>query len=284
MRHWSIKTDYTRIRYVGYAPLNVAVSRSGSSLLIPDTSHPPEERFPTAKEAGSLVCASKLIESIDERAKALEKEFLPSGEVLSLISRVTHYSLLERIDLAPVDITRWPDPPHVALANSSIDTADRAKQFVRRYGFGAGMALQTPVLRKEPLAVTIPLQKLKNDQEFLRRIWTDTELGWLKETFGWAPDDIDFVNGAPRLKFIDLWDYTLILFMIDASLGKLKVCPNPECKTLKYFVRERKNQKYCSAVCKNTFNVKNWLANSENRKRWNLSRQKTTNKGEVRTP
>ena len=243
MRHWSRKIDYTCITYAGYAPLNVAISSGGSSLLIPPTSHRPDERFPTAKEAGSLVCASKLIEFIDERAKALEKDSLPSGEVLSLVSRATHCALLERIDLAPVDITRWPDPPHVRLANSSIDTADGAKKFLRAYGFGPGMVLQTPVLRKEPLAVTIPLQKLKDDQEFLRRIWTDTELGWLKETFGWAPDDIDFVNGAPRLKFIDLWDYILILFMIDASLGKLKVCRESGVQNPKIFRSGAKKSK-----------------------------------------
>jgi hypothetical protein len=146
---------------------------------------------------------------------------------------------------------------------------------VENYGFSAGMIYDPGFRYKPPEAITVTVERLRQNQEFLRRSWGRNERAEaLKNVFLWSPDDIDFVNGKPQVIVRDIWDYILVLFLIDLSAGRLKICAYPDCHRLKYFVKERRDQKYCSTSCKNTFHVNLFLANPENRKSWNADRRK----------
>jgi hypothetical protein len=94
-----------------------------------------------------------------------------------------------------------------------------------------------------------------------------------KDAFAWSLEDISFVNGKPRITVRDISDYILLLYMNDCSADRLRVCINPGCKMLKYFVKERRNQKFCSVGCKNSFHVNTWLATPANRRKWNEYRR-----------
>jgi hypothetical protein len=163
-----------------------------------------------------------------------------------------------------IQINGWKWPPHVAFANRSFKTLQDAKRFVEEYGFSyawtRGFKLDETIL---------DLRKIQKEQEKLRGLW-----GKAGTEYALSSAEIHFINGKPKITLSDIRKYTNAFFLIDASAGRLAVCAWPDCPELKYFVKERRDQRFCSRSCKNAFHVNLWLANPENRKAWNAHRRK----------
>jgi len=304
MRHWTSKDDYTAVAYEGTIPRRVIPTSEGVEIL-PKAREERREEFPNIKQAGGLIPVSMLVEKIQKAAQDSREEFLPVNNVIATIRDTAQFTLRSWVDSVPADVKRWPDPPHVEFANCTFDSPEDVKRFVEAYGFGAGMIHEPPkatglwptldlevtrlvedygfnlqqIYDEPQKKMTIGVERLKADQQFLRQSWGKTEQGQaLRNSFLWSPEDIEFVNGKPRIIVKDIWDYILVLHLIDLSKGRLRVCQNSQCKQLKYFVQERRDQKYCSTSCKNTFHMNLWLAMPENREHWNAARRKSKGK------
>jgi hypothetical protein len=224
-----------------------------------------------------MVRVSALINELEQTARNYQRDSLPVSNVSGMVRQAVHYNL-KAFDGNPVDVKQWPDPPHVEFANCAFDSPEDVKRFVESYGFGRGMIYDPRLPFEPPKAMNINADRLKKDQDWLRQSWGKTKhASVLKDHFLWSPDDIDFVNGKPRIIMRDIWDYIFALFLIDLSAGRLRVCAHPDCRQLKYFVKERRNQKFCSVTCKNAFHVNLWLANPENRDHWNAQRRQEPN-------
>jgi hypothetical protein len=234
---------------------------------------PPAELGLAHEEAGGMVPVLRFTEKLRDVAQAYKRNLLPTTAVLGFMRETAQHSLHDRIDSIPANIKDWSDPPHVELANCSFDSPEDLQRFVEMYGFGLNMVVDPRLPFHSPRAIAIKLERLREDQAFLRRGWGKPEDQSLKEAFAWSLDDISFVNGRPRITVRDISDYILLLFMNDSSADRLRVCINPGCKTLKYFVKQRRNQKFCSVRCKNAFHVNTWLATPANRRRWNEYRR-----------
>jgi hypothetical protein len=287
MRHWRSQSDYTVIAYEGMVPRSAVVTPEGIEIPPIKQTERPEPRFPTTKEVGGLVPVAMLVEELQQTAQDYKRDFLPTTAVLGMMSRNVHRALLTRIDNIPADVDHWNDPPHVEFANCAFHSPEDVKRFVETYGFGLNM-IRDPGLHYNPEpAITVSLEGLQQKQDFVRGSWGKAEHARsLQKAFLWSPDDVTFERGKPRIIIRDIWDYILVLFLIDLTAGRLKVCAHPDCRQLKYFVQERPNQKYCSVPCKNTFNINRWLSNPENRKRFNAARRKSQLKATTtrRTP
>jgi hypothetical protein len=295
MRHWSSQSDYTIIEYRGTVPRKVVLSSDG--VEIPRAERSMERRVPdpyqykkqsgsSLKEAEGLIPVSGLVGEIEKIAQETQRQFLPETAVDMIVRRVAYSNLRDRADSVPVDVTKWPDPPHTRLANIALDDPKNVKRFVEMYGFSPGM-LHDPdsvdeikanpdmsfYYRQGPM--TVRPETLKQAQEFLRRSWGKTEQAEaLRNAFLWGSDDITFIKGKPRIVLYDIWEYITVLFLIDLSASRLRVCPNSRCSVLKYFVDERGNKKFCSVHCKNYHHVYQWLADQVNRDAWNAGRRK----------
>lgn len=302
MRHWTQKADYTSIAYEGTVPREVTLAAKWVEIQpkAEQQLQKANSEFPNMKEAGGVIPASVLVQAIQTTAKDNQQEFLPVNNVVALIRQSTQFTLRGWFDSVPADVMQWPDPPHVEFANCSFDSPEDVKRFVEMYGFGAGMIHEPPKKitglgdlhatsrfeadygfddprKQAPRKLAITVERLKRDQEFLRRYWGKTaQAKPLTQHFLWSPDDISFASGKPRIVISDIWDYILVLLLIDLSAGRLKVCANPGCSQLKYFAEGRRDQKFCSTKCKNEFHIHLWLANPENRDRWNADRRKST--------
>jgi hypothetical protein len=306
--HWTSKADYTVVRYRGTVPRAVFRLPDGVEILPKarkkEIYQEAEPELPNIKDAGGVIPASRVVEEIQKTAKDYRQEFLPVNNVMAIIRNTAQFSLWSLIDSHPADVKCWPDPPHVEFANCTFDNPDDVKRFVEGYGFGAGMIHDIPKhesVLKDLAASTgrlvedygfdakkiygqpfnrlaISVNRLKEDQSFLRRHWSKTAQAHpLKQHFLWSPDDINFVNGRAQIVLSDIWDYILVLFLIDLSRGRLRVCANPSCRRLKYFVQERPDQKYCSTPCKNNVGIRNYLADKLKRDEWNAARRKAAN-------
>jgi hypothetical protein len=273
MRQWTSKSDYTAIVYEGIVPSRVTLSSEG--IEIPPRQREARPESPVIRNSGGMVPALKLSEELQKTARNYKRDLLPSSAVLGMVNRTTESALQDRIDTVRANVADWSDPPHVEFANCTLKSPEDVKRFVEIHGFGLSMVADPGLRFLPPKAITVTVKRLRQDQTFLRESWGQTEQTQpLKDSFMWRPDDVDFTNGKPRIRITDIWDYILVLFLIDLSAGRLRVCANPGCTTLKYFVKERRNQKFCSVQCKNSFHVNLWLANLENRKAWNADRRK----------
>lgn len=273
MRHWTSQSDYTAISYEGVLPRMVNVTPTGIEVL--PAKLVGQAQFPKIKEAGGMVPASAVAEELQKTAQNYQRDFLPTWAVLGIINNTVTYNLRTRFDSVPADVKEWSDPPHVELVNCTFDNPEDLKRFIEMYGFGLNMVRDPALTFEPPKSITISVQRLRHDQAFLRESWGKTQHSQpIKDSFLWSPNDVSFAKGKARIKVTDIWDYIVVLFLIDLSAGRLRVCANTRCKTLKYFVQERRNQKFCSVRCKNSFHVNSWLALPENRKRWNTARRK----------
>lgn len=285
MRNWTYKSDYTAVAYKGTVPRSVVLTEDGIELPV---THPDVDLFRTPvfsnndlvtnigdKKAFSMIRVSTLVKELEETAQNYRQETLPASTVTGMMRRAARSNLASFGDGTSADPKQWPDPPHVEFANCAFDSPEDLKRFVETYGFGLNMIFDPRLPFAPPKAPTINVERLKQDQKTLRDTWGKTKHARVfKDHFLWSPDDIDVINGRPRIITSDIWDYISALYMIDLSAGRLKVCHYPDCRQLKYFVKERRNQKFCSTTCKNAFNIKFWLANPENREHWNAGRRK----------
>jgi hypothetical protein len=177
---------------------------------------------------------------------------------------------------------KWPDPPHVAFANLSLDDAT-LRMFTQRYG-----PLYTPPKRspaeevlvsesKDPFATASALSRLfvpdlgraQKMQELLRRAWRgerfaivelehDLMQKGLRPWFGVTEKVLglkDAPTDALTLWADDIWTLVRIAFLMDYKEGRAKICANPDCPT-PCFVESRKGQEFCTHKCAVLINVR----------------------------
>jgi hypothetical protein len=269
VRPWTRKEDYTAIVFQGVVPRSVITT--SDAVEIP-TRQRENVEFPNLKRSGGLVQAKEVIAEIWNASQNTKRDFLPTAEVMNILRRSIYYNLLGTFDSTPADVTQWSDPPHVELANCELATPEDVKRFVEMYGVCPAFVDDKKL---SPEVITISIERLQKLQAVFRGFWDKTDqVEILNSLFSWSPDEIHFESGKPQITVRDISDYITILFLIDLSADRLRVCGNPHCKQLKYFVKERRDQKYCSTTCKNTVNVYKWLGNEQNRNNWNADRRK----------
>jgi len=170
--------------------------------------------------------------------------YKPSCEVVLLLD--SHPRLRVTPTRSPgnaFDISRWKDPPHVALANLR-DEPEAVLRFVRTYGLLA---------RDKRRAV--PVREVLEHRDSLRR-------GWEGNTFeffafpAWHGATLCGLQGGGFLISIDaLWPLIQVMFMQDWKEQRIKKCENPDCPA-PYFRTVRKGQKFCSQKCGVLINVR----------------------------
>jgi hypothetical protein len=164
------------------------------------------------------------------------------------LGKIEHYELNPfKVDGVLAEPSKWQQPPHVALANWGFDFVERACAFTRQYG-----AL-------EITGLVVKLGTLKQWQGILRRFWGGEDAPL------WTAFRPQIENGEVVIEIGDLWPYISFLARTDRHDGKLAVCPNIDnaCPA-PYFIRERSDQRFCSAECRNFFNVQRWRSNPKN--------------------
>jgi hypothetical protein len=75
---------------------------------------------------------------------------------------------------------------------------------------------------------------------------------------GIAEDVTAHIDVNPRgveIAVHDLWDLARLLFLRDFAAGRTKVCANEDCGS-RYFLEQRKGQKFCSHNCAVLINVR----------------------------
>ena len=177
---------------------------------------------------------------------------------------------------------KWPDAPHVAFANLSLDDTT-LKMFTQRYG-----PLYTPLKwsraeeilmseSKDPFGTASALARIftpdlgraKEMQELLRRAWRgersaivelehDLMQKGLHPWFGVTEKVLglkDAPTDALTLFADDIWTLVRIAFLLDYKGGRAKTCANPDCPT-PWFVESRKGQEFCTHKCAVLINVR----------------------------
>jgi hypothetical protein len=237
------------------------------------------------------------VEELQGMAQASQREFVPEASIGAITRRVAHFSLRpQAIDSIPADVTQWPDPPHIEFANCAFDSPEDVKRFVESYGFSPMMLTPSDALDEirdnpdmsfsyRPGSMAINVERLKQDQEFLRHSWGKVgDFSPLKNAFLWTFDDVDFVSGKLRLTVADIWEYIFTLFLIDLSAGRLRICEYPNCRRLKYFVKKRADQECCSTSCKNAISSARYYErnadnfNAERREKYKKTKAKAKRK------
>ena len=77
-----------------------------------------------------------------------------------------------------------------------------------------------------------------------------------------------------RLVASDLWTYICVRFLADRPDGLTKVCEFGGCKFLPYFIKSRKDQRFCCRQCRALKNMADWRADPENLEREKKKRKK----------
>lgn len=239
------KADYTMqvsfaVGYFGSIPTKVVPCPEGALIL--EVKHP--------------------LEWTDDTARPLTER---SGRV------VGHEGVLS-------EPRKWPDPPHVALANWQFDSAESVCTFVKRYGVLLFDGQVPKVIRPSDLRVY---------QEALRAAWRTTSedvsprdaseaVRVLEKEF--SLDDLRSPWGNQNYFILyEPWSLACFLFLRDLAKGDLAVCLNLNCAN-PYFIKARSDQQFCSPECRNTVNVQRWRSMPKNKKRERLARQKREGK------
>ncbi len=161
------------------------------------------------------------------------------------------------------DFSRWPDAPHVALANLR-DEPVAVLRFIRTYGVLA--------LHYKGESIVLPVQDVLNHRDELRVMWEgktssplltamDTETTLLIGPLIAQANS----NAGIQIQVKNLGTLTGLLFTQDYSEGRLKKCENPDCPA-PYFRAVRKGQKFCSQKCGVLINVRHFREREAARK------------------
>jgi hypothetical protein len=166
---------------------------------------------------------------------------------LSRVERQGNRILVEDspTDPQPFEISKWKEPPHVALANFPPD-GKALLAFTRRYGV---VSHRDSGGRRYVLATDI-----RRFQVYLRQAWEGNE----KALDQMRVDERVSLFAEPfgiEIRVNDLWTLTRVMFLQDWLEGRAKVCASKGCKT-PCFVESRKGQKFCSQVCAVRENVR----------------------------
>ncbi len=175
----------------------------------------------------------------------------------------------------PIDIKSWKAPPHIVLANMSLEPR-ALEAFSRKYGIlgevkldysdryrvSSGKLESTPEeLLHSGIAELVTQRFITTSSEFegaqslLRLAWLGdrSNLRVLRESI--ERDDFQVVltaesNAIPIiLTTHDIWPYTCLSFILDYRAGRVRKCAYPECTVTPYFICQRKDQEFCCHAC-----------------------------------
>jgi hypothetical protein len=195
-------------------------------------------------------------------------------------TRIDTYHVFGELGPEIVDVMRWKDPPHEALANArrsgewEVCDPKAVEAFVKRYGvLDARLDNWSPSSSSKFDENCITFSSL---QETLCKAWRqDAEA--LSEIEIQVEDALDARTsmnaGSIELTTENLWSFICVLFMRDVQAGKAKVCASPDC-IHPYFVEQRKGQKYCLHLCAVRENVRRFRATEAQIKRQKIIRKR----------
>ena len=153
---------------------------------------------------------------------------------------------------SPFDMSRWREPPHVALANLSLENAALGPvyQFTKRYGYLIGHVDVASGYFYVDVAKIAAMQKL------IREAWTGerTAIEKLKNALS-AEVSLSIEIKEIEIGISDLWSLIRLLFLRGYATKKTRVCANPDCPA-PYFLESRRGQKFCSHACAVLINVR----------------------------
>lgn len=161
------------------------------------------------------------------------------------------------------DFSRWPDAPHVALANLR-DEPEAVWRFTRTYGVLAR--------NYKGESIVLPVQDVLELRDILRDAWegktyspllttVDTETTLLLGPLIAQANS----NAGIQIQVKNLATLISLLFSQDYSEGRLKKCENPDCPA-PYFRAVREGQKFCSQKCAVLINVRRFREREAKRK------------------
>jgi hypothetical protein len=169
------------------------------------------------------------------------------------------------------DISTWRTAPHVELANMRLPASPKVLiGFFRRYGAldasvnyienissmgppdipaSEMLNLGHAKLVKQDFSITV--QALVEAQATLRMAWRGDRTMFVP--MEQAIKRGEFLVASPvrrddLLTTRDLWSFICYIFLLDHEQDKARICEFRDCST-PYFVKQRKDQEYCSHRC-----------------------------------
>lgn len=188
----------------------------------------------------------------------------PRLRVTPIASRDARYWPLTR----PVDVSRWADPPHVALANLR-DEPEAVLRFTHTYG-----VLVWPKRK----AGTIPVSEVLRFRDRLRHAWDkgtdydDSFITPIKTTVTVWPR-VQGLRAGVGIRVEELEHLIHMMFARDLWEGRARKCGNPDCPA-PYFRAVRRGQKFCTQRCAVLINVRHFREREAARKAQRLYRRK----------
>ena len=178
----------------------------------------------------------------------------PRLRVTPIASRDARYWPLTR----PVDVSRWADPPHVALANLR-DEPEAVLRFTRTYGV---------LVWARRKAGTVPISEVLCLRDRLRREWEGTDYSspvTAIETTVTAWPHVQGLRAGVGIRVQKLGHLIGMMFARDLWEGRAKKCGNPDCPA-PYFRAVRRGQKFCTQRCAVLINVRRFREREAARK------------------
>jgi hypothetical protein len=184
----------------------------------------------------------------------------------------------------PIDTKRWPDPPHQAFANLDFRDMRRLEFFVRTYGISGHFCN----LDRSNGVWFVDRALLQKWQDRLRAAWGQF-IAHDYEGHANGPRNLSAYRGKENLWFhprsltidakghlavSDLWSYICVCFITDCTAGLTKVCEFEGCKFLRYFLKSRTDQRFCTKQCRARHNMKEWRKSLRNQKHERAVRRK----------
>jgi hypothetical protein len=160
----------------------------------------------------------------------------------------------------PVDVSRWPDAPHVALANLR-DEPEAVLRFTRTYGM-----LVWP--KRKP--GSIPTSEVLRVRDQLRHAWdkgidlNDSFLTSIKTTVTVWPR-VQGLRAGVGIRVEELGHLIGMMYTRDLWEGRARKCGNPDCPA-PYFCAVRRGQKFCTQKCAVLINVRRFREREAGRK------------------
>jgi hypothetical protein len=192
-----------------------------------------------------------------------------------------------RLASETVNVSEWPDPPHVFLANLGYvrgseyqpPSEEQLRLFFTRYGplgFGIGVGDVSTAKTEEanaPEGAMYWLESFYSVQKGLRRAWEagDPQLFTAEDIHYWALG-LKEQRGRLVIEAKSCLDYMHLLLARDISAGLAKRCANRGCANAPYFIAKRNDQLYCSHPCASTMGVKRYRAAKKEKR---LKKRKT---------
>lgn len=139
----------------------------------------------------------------------------------------------------PANLQRWKDAPHVALANLHEDYKAILK-FTQTYGMVSA--------RPTAGARYVNPSDMIRFRDSLRLAWRGDDKT-LQGMMLNIQANLEVRSAGLEAAVNDLWTLIRLLFLQDHFTGRARVCANPDCHTMPYFLVVRKSQKFCSDKC-----------------------------------